>query len=133
KIYIFNGGAALGSSPTQMMTTAAASTVITNRAIRSMQAGDLNTDGRTDLILGAPGENANTGEVYVLFGQASGLPGAITLPAPSGVTFATFTGVTAGDKAGTAVNFGDFDADGNRDLFIGAPGRTAAGRAGAGV
>ncbi|MEP6914235.1 MAG: FG-GAP-like repeat-containing protein [Acidobacteriota bacterium] len=132
KIYIFNGGAALGTSPTQMMTTAAASTVITNRAIRSMQAGDLNGDGRTDLVFGAPFENSSTGEVYVIFVQAAGLPGAITLPSPAGISLAVFSGVTPGDRAGTSVNFGDFDADGFRDLFIGAPGATAAGRANAG-
>jgi hypothetical protein len=132
-IYIFTGGPTLGNSPTQVISANSASTVITGRAIRSMQAGDLNNDDKTDLILGAPGENGNTGEVYILFGQSGGFPASVALPTPAGLVYSTFTGVTPGDLAGTSVAFGDFDGDGIRDLFVGAPGASAAGRAGAGL
>src|SRR5204862_8123107 len=47
---------------------------------------------------------------------------------------ATFTGIDAGDLAGTSIRLADMDADGHRDILIGAPaadgpanGRTDAG------
>jgi hypothetical protein len=134
RVYIFNGGAALGNSPTVNITTAAASIVISNRAVRSLAAGDVNNDGRTDLLLGAPFENSSTGEVYVLFGQAAGFPAAISLPTAAGVSVVSrFDGVNVGDRAGTAVALGDFDGDGFRDIFVGAPEADPLGRPGAGV
>lgn len=39
----------------------------------SVGAGDLNGDGRAELIVGAPGEDAGAGVVHVLFGSTSGV------------------------------------------------------------
>ena len=33
-------------------------------------AGDVNNDGKDDLIIGAPGWNSNTGRAFVLYGQS---------------------------------------------------------------
>jgi hypothetical protein len=133
KVYIFNGSSSIGTTPTRVIATSAASVVITNRAVRSLAAGDVNNDGFTDLILGVPGEDSSTGRIYVLFGRAGGYPSSMTLPAPAGITFVQFDGVAAGDLAGSAVAVGDIDNDGIRDVFIGAPGASPKARAQAGV
>ena len=39
----------------------------------ALASGDDNGDGRADLVIGAPGENASSGVVHVLYGSAAGL------------------------------------------------------------
>jgi len=45
-----------------------------DNAGRSVSSGDINGDGYADVLMGMPKENpvTDTGEVYVLFGKASG-------------------------------------------------------------
>ncbi|MFD4114128.1 FG-GAP-like repeat-containing protein [Streptomyces niveus] len=81
--------------------------------------GDVNGDGYADLIVGSPGENGTTGQtdtgvVAVLHG-----PGLNT-----GKGYWTdATTRTAGEKLGTTVTSGDFNADGNADILSVAPGK----------
>jgi hypothetical protein len=77
-------------------------------------AGDLNGDGRSDVVIGASAYASGTGRAFVFHGAAGGLS-----PTPS----ATLTG-----PDGTDVQFGafvagagDVDADGYGDLVVGAP------------
>jgi hypothetical protein len=92
--------------------------------------GDVNGDGYDDILVGAPGVDdggTDAGAAYLLLGPVSG---DITLTSADYV----FTGETAGDAAGTAVEVaGDWDADGKPDLLIGAhledSGASDAGRA----
>ncbi|HKQ08546.1 MAG TPA: IPT/TIG domain-containing protein [Blastocatellia bacterium] len=93
--------------------------------------GDLNGDGRTDLVLGAllalaPDDRGQTGAVYVIYGSAS-LPGAtidLLNPDASGQRVTTVYGVHALDCAGDSVRSFDINKDGLSDLFIGSPERT---------
>jgi len=89
-------------------------------------AGDFNGDGRADVIVGGEGANSGAGEAIVLLGSP-------TLESPAGGwTIADavaagravhFTGVSAGDRAGTNVaGAGDVDGDGVGDILIAAPG-----------
>jgi hypothetical protein len=88
-------------------------------------AGDLNGDGRGDLLVGAYGQNrggTEAGAAYVVFGKTDG--GTVDLDAvAAGVGGFKIRGALAGDKAGYAVSAaGDVDGDGLADVLIGAPG-----------
>jgi hypothetical protein len=74
-------------------------------------AGDVDHDGRSDVIVGAPGSDAQgdkSGRAYVFSGATGG-------------SLFAFTGEAAGDLFGTAVaGLTDIDHDGYPDLAVGA-------------
>ncbi|HWB21245.1 MAG TPA: alpha/beta hydrolase fold domain-containing protein [Phycisphaerales bacterium] len=85
-------------------------------------AGDVNDDGRADVIVGAPGNDAggsSAGRAYVYGKVGSSFKRLITI-----------TGSNAGDKLGSAVcGAGDANGDGYDDVLIGAPGANGVGAA----
>ncbi|MEN3285353.1 MAG: hypothetical protein V7607_6493, partial [Solirubrobacteraceae bacterium] len=86
-------------------------------------AGDVNGDGRRDLIVGAPfapGDGSEVGAAYVVYGKAT--PATLTLndvamPAADGYLI---KGAATGDRAGIAVGAVDFNGDGKGDPIVGA-------------
>ncbi|MFM7202886.1 MAG: MopE-related protein [Myxococcota bacterium] len=83
-------------------------------------AGDLNGDGKGDLLISAPYASSNNassvGEVYLFAGPASG-----TLSTANAL--ATFQGAEAGALLGAALlSPGDLTGDGKADILIGADG-----------
>ncbi len=83
---------------------------------RSIALGDINGDGYSDVIIGAPGldnDSVNEGRVYVYYGSPSGLP---AIPDwftdPADQSDASF---------GRAVSSGDVNGDGYYDVIVGAP------------
>ncbi len=81
-------------------------------------SGDLNGDGKDELMLGAPSYNANRGRLSILAGA--------TVPAASGdaATRATwsFAGAGANESVGMSAAIMHMDNDGSVDLVIPSPG-----------
>lgn len=77
-------------------------------------AGDVNRDGVSDVISGAPGQGSDIGHAYVYSGA-------------NGRTIVRLRGHRHGDMFGAAVSSaGDVNGDGVPDLLVGAPGTGAA-------
>ncbi len=99
-----------------------------------LTSADFDRDGRDDLAVGVPGEGTvgtpNAGAVQIVYGTAGGLDGSrsrLFEPADAG------TNPEAGDRLGTTLATGDFNADDHADLAIGAPAEGVAGNAAAGA
>jgi hypothetical protein len=87
---------------------------------RVAAAGDIDDDGRDDLLVGAIGY-AGTGAAFLF----TGLPGDVA--GPDAAT-ATFPGAASGDSAGIGLAGAfDLDLDGHFDLAIGAMGADLGG------
>lgn len=91
-------------------------------------AGDLNVDGSTDIVVGAPGANNAMGAAYVVYGQSittldEGFEPLLAVSELDGSNGITFNGSVAGAAVGSAVGLaGDLNGDSLDDLYIGAPG-----------
>jgi len=97
--------------------------------------GDVNRDGRPDVIVGANGANApsggDAGSAYVVFGKSTT---SNVLLATLGASGFRIIGAAGGDFAGTSVGgAGDVNADGRSDLIVGAPLADPGGRFSAGT
>ncbi len=83
-------------------------------------AGDVNGDGLSDVIVGAPFDDINgidAGRAFVFYGGQFG-----TITNATAQANLVFEGQSAGDNFGLSVaSAGDFNGDGNTDLIFGAP------------
>jgi len=118
-VYVFKGGASIAS----LASDDASVIALTGAADQdffgaSMAAGDVSGDGLADVVVGADQlGSGGAGAVFVFVGG----PGLVSQPAGSGPSVFVFTGTGSFDHFGDAVAIGDFDADGSRDLAVGAP------------
>ena len=88
-------------------------------------AGDLDGDGRDDLLIGAPNEDPN--------GQDSGAVYAFSTGSQNGSAIHILHGANPGDRFGSMVlSVGDTNSDGIPDFLVGSPDETAAGATTAG-
>ncbi|MBV6478413.1 MAG: hypothetical protein HGGPFJEG_01168 [Ignavibacteria bacterium] len=109
RVYVFLGGVVMDTVADVVMTGEAASDFFGHIA----SAGDVNNDGYDDLIIGADGNNSNTGKVYIYLGGAS----------MNNVPDVTMDGEGGNHHFGIAVSSaGDVNMDGFDDVIIGAHG-----------
>lgn len=106
----------------------AASTVTLSSMVAGQQVGhavagigDINGDGYSDIITGAPGTGGNKGAAYVVYGGTTNP--AVNVTAMGGDGFA-INGIATGDRFGSEVSAaGDFNRDGYADFAISEPGQ----------
>jgi Ca2+-binding RTX toxin-like protein len=91
----------------------------------ALTLGDINGDGRADLVIGVPTADpsgrSDAGRTYVVYGGQS-FAATIGEADIAGATGFVINGVTAGDNSGFSVAVaGDLNGDGYGDLVLGAP------------
>lgn len=74
-------------------------------------AGDVNGDGRDDIVVGVPYENASSGRASVLSGRTGGV-------------LHSWTGIAGSCFGFSVAGAGDADGDGFPEIIVGAPGTT---------
>ncbi len=79
----------------------------------AMVAGDFNSDGRTDLVVGAPTHTTSTGRAYIFYNDSSFQSGAAEANL-------IITGEAQDSRFGNSFAVGDFNSDGKTDLVVGA-------------
>ncbi|GAB4190928.1 MAG: hypothetical protein Kow00105_05130 [Phycisphaeraceae bacterium] len=87
-------------------------------------AGDVNGDGLDDLLIGsflASPNGAESGQAYVVYGQAAPFAATLELSTLNGTNGFVIDGLAAGDRLGFSVRgAGDVNGDGIDDFIIGA-------------
>jgi FG-GAP repeat len=82
-------------------------------------AGDFDHDGRQDVVVAVPGEDAGIGAIHIFYGGANGLK----TSNDQIIRENDFCGGAAPGPAnfGAAIAVGDFNGDGESDIAVGAP------------
>ena len=87
-----------------------------------LAVGDMNGDGRPDMLVGAPGQDAggtDAGAAYVVWGKTTASAVPLTNVA-AGVGGVKIVGPSSGDAVGSALGvLGDQNGDGKSEILIG--------------
>ncbi len=107
---VFHGGTLGASTTSSLIRFGPAANALLGTAVAS--AGDVNGDGYSDALFGAPGAGTG-GQVHLHYGSVSGISATPSLTLQNGM---------AGSSYGASVaSAGDVNGDGYADVVIGAP------------
>ena len=125
RVFVYYGGPKMDAVPDLVLAGGGTSTAGFGQSVAP--AGDLNGDGFSDLIVGAPFDDTvgtDAGRAYVFLGG----------PGAGGEPDQTLNGSSAGEQFGASVaSAGDLNRDGHPDLIVGAPNRASGGIGGSGA
>lgn len=94
-----------------------------NYGLSAINAGDVNSDGIGDILIGVPGANNEIGQCYLIFGSKGPWPQSINLTDLDSKQGFAINGINPGDFSGFYMSgAGDVNADGIDDILIGAYG-----------
>ncbi len=120
-VYVIYGAPNLASMTTQTITPAGGLAEQFGTDLSIGQVGDVSGEGRPDLLVGAPGFNANQGRAYLFFGRSSA-----QLDTTTAGSFLIFVGNDASAPTGvsqlgrSAQIIGDTNGDGLGEILLSA-------------
>ena len=136
QVYVYHGrrGQPLSTVATRILTQpnlSGGAAEANDKFGTTLDVKDLNNDGFADLVIGAPGEDNDTGVAHVTFGSASGLSSNVRILQQGNAGIAGTR--EAGDRFGTGIAIGNFDGSGTAEIAISAPNESFGRDRGAGL
>jgi len=128
KTYVLYGKAGMGNISVSTLGNGVNGLALTGSGAATVSnAGDINGDGLSDMIVGYTQGGTNTSGVsYVVFGR-TGTTSSLDLSSVVDVSGFAINGEYATDEAGMINNIGDVNGDGLADLLVGAWSSDASG------
>lgn len=120
-VYVFLGGDTLASRSADLADHFVDGVGAGERLGSRMACGDLDGDGQTDLVLGAPSSDVQNDVLLFDAGRVYVLSGGTSFIANASQARVVIQGVADGDRLGEALTVADLDGDGQLDLVVAAP------------